>query len=256
MGGQGAVGPMRLRGMVGIVSSIALSACVVATNDGDRKSPIPGPAGSSGTGGTAGSAGSGGGGTAGSAGSAGSAGAAGNDSGADSSADAAVDSASDADGFTNDGSTTDGNSDGATTDGATTDGATCDDSVGSSVDCSGVNPDPTCSVVGTPFQKSYCERAPTLFKPRVAQRIASCIAGLTRIELCTPLVAQCINDGLTSACADTSVSVQCSAIVSACPAIALAQCQLYLAGMTATARARMVSCMSAGCNLATCAHEL
>jgi hypothetical protein len=250
MGGQGAVGPMRLRGMVGVVSAITLSACVVATNDGDRKSPIPGPAGSSGTGGTAGSAGSAGGGTAGSAGSAG---AAGSDSGADSSADAAVDSTSDAtnDGSTNDGSTTDGNSDGATTD-----GASCDDSVGSSVDCSGVNPDPTCSVVGTPFQKSYCERAPTLFKPRVAQRIASCIAGLNRLELCTPLVAQCINDGLTSACADTSVSIQCSAIVSACPAIALAQCQLYLAGMTATARARMVSCMSAGCNLATCAREL
>jgi hypothetical protein len=248
---------MRLRGMLGVVSGIALSACIVATNDGDRKSPIPIPAGSSGTGSTAGSAGSGGDGAAGSAGSAGSAGAAGSDSGADSSADAAVDSTSDSGGdATNDGSTTDGNSDGATTDGTTTDGATCNDSVGSSVDCSGVNPDPTCSVVGTPFQKSYCERAPTLFKPRIAQRIASCIAGLTRLELCTPLVAQCINDGLTSACADTSVSVQCSAIVSACPAIALAQCQLYLAGMTATARARMVSCMTAGCNLATCARDL
>jgi hypothetical protein len=243
--------------MLGVVSGIALSACVVATNDGDRKSPIPIPAGSSGTSSTAGSAGSGGDGTAGSAGSAGSAGAAASDSGADSSADAAVDSTSDSGGDAkNDGSTTDGNSDDATMDGPTTDGATCDDSVGSSVDCSGVNPDPTCSVVGTPFQKSYCERAPTLFKPRIAQRIASCIAGLTRLELCTPLVAQCINDGLTSACADTSVGVQCSAIVSACPAIALAQCQLYLAGMTATARARMVSCMNAGCNFASCARDL
>jgi hypothetical protein len=69
-------------------------------------------------------------------------------------------------------------------------------------------------------------------------------------------VAQCISDGLSSACSDAAVSVQCSAIVSACPAIALAQCQLYLAGMTATARARMVSCMSAGCNLATCVRDL
>jgi len=235
-----------------VVSGIALGACVVTTHDGERDSPI-GPVGSGGASGTAGSAGTGSGGTAGSAGSSGSAGTGGRDSGADSSADAAIDSGTDTG---TDGATTDGNSDSGTTDGSNTDGGACDDSLGSSVDCSGVNPDPTCSVVGTPFQKSYCERAPTLFKPRVAQRVAGCIAGLTSIELCTPLVVQCITDGLSSACADSSVNVQCSAIVSACPAIALAQCQLYLAGMTATARARMVSCMSAGCNLANCAREL
>jgi hypothetical protein len=244
---------MRLRGLLGAVSGIALGACVVTTNDGERDSPIGPVAPTSATGGSAGSAGAGSGGTAGSAGSAG---VPGRDSGAGSSADAAIDSETDAGAdATNDGkgdsATTDGNSDSATTD-----GGTCNDSVGSSVDCAGVNPDPTCSALGTPFQKSYCERSPTLFKPRVAQRVASCIAALTPLELCTPLVAQCINDGLTSACADTSVNVQCSAIVGACPAIALVQCQLYLAGMTATARARMVSCMSAGCNLANCAREL
>ena len=248
---------MRLRGFVGVASAVLLSACVVATNDRERESPIPGPGG---LGGTAGSAGTAGDSSAGSAGSSGSVGTGASDSGvADSgrdSGDAATDSSSDAGSDANgDGAATDGSSDGASIDG-TSDGQTCDDSVGNSVDCSGVNPDPTCSVIGTQFQKSYCERAPTLFKPRVAQRIAGCIAGLTSLELCTPLVVQCISDGLSSACSDSSVGVQCSAIISACPGLALAQCQLYLAGMTATARARMVSCMSAGCNLATCARDL
>jgi hypothetical protein len=239
-----------------VLGAFALGACVVTTHDGDRESPLPGRP-DSGSGGTAGSAGTSAGGTAGSAGTS-SAGAAGtsSDAGTDASTgdsgDAAVDSPADG---TDSGTTDSGTTDGASTDGGTADGG-CDDSVGSSVDCSGVNPDPTCSVVGTPFQKSYCERAPTLFKPRVAQRISSCIAGLSSLELCTPLVAQCITSGLSSACSDATAGVQCSAIVSACPAIALAQCQLYLAGMTATARARMVSCMSAGCNLATCARDL
>jgi hypothetical protein len=166
---------MRLRGLLGVVSGIALGACVVTTHDGERDSPIGPVAGASGAGGTAGSAGTGGGGTAGSAD-----GAAGRDSAADSSADAATDSETDAgtDGATLDG---DSDSDSGTTDGATTDGGASD---------------------------------------------------------------------------DTTLNVQCSIILSACPAIALAQCQLYLAGMTASARARMVACMSSGCNLANCARDL
>ena len=246
---------MRARGFLGVLGAFALGACVVTTHDGDRDSPIPGRP-DSGSGGTAGSAGTSAGGTAGSAGTSGGGTAgtrsdAGTDASSSDSGDAAIDSAADG----TEGSTDGGSTDGGSIDSGTTDGG-CDDSVGSNVDCSGVNPDPTCSVVGTPFQKSYCERAPTLFKPRVAQRISSCIAGLSSLELCTPLVAQCITNGLSSACSDASVNVQCSAIVSACPGIVLAQCQLYLAGMTATARARMVSCMSAGCNLATCARDL
>jgi|SoiMethySBSTD1v2_1073268.scaffolds.fasta_scaffold00736_5 hypothetical protein len=171
---------MRLRGFLGIVSGLALGACVVMTNDGDRGDQ-PGGGGKAGVSGSSGRAGSGG-----SAGSAGKA-----DSGPDSASggtgDAALDSApDDAD--------TDSAADGATEDSGGNGGTS--GSGGSATD-------------GGPA------------------------------------------DG-----GGQTVGVQCRAIVDACPLVALAECQFYLAGLTASARARVVSCMSSGCNLTTCLRDL
>jgi len=173
---------MRLRGFLGVVSAIALSACVVATHDRDRESPIPG-AGSSGSGGTAGSAGSSGAGAAGFAGTSGTAGRAsdaGTDVGSGGNGDASPDSAADSGTGGTAGDAGDGGGTGGTADAGNTDGGS-----------------------GNP-----------------------------------------------------TLGVQCNAIISACPGIALAQCQLYLGGLTATARAYVVSCMSSGCSFANCVRDL
>jgi hypothetical protein len=175
---------MRLRGLLGVLSGVALAACVVVT-DGDTDPVTGNNAGSSGRSGAAGSAGASGSGAAGSAGASGTGGSAGSnadagrDVGSGGSGDAAIDVGNDSGAG---GSAADAGGAGGETDGGGTGGAT---------------------------------------------------------------------DG-----ADPTLSVHCSAIVSACPLVAFAQCELYLAGLTASARARVVSCMSTGCNLAACARDL
>jgi hypothetical protein len=167
---------MKLRVFLGVLSGLALGACVVATNDGDRDPASGGKSGASGSSGAAGTGGIGG-----SSGSAGRADAS-PDVASGGTGDAGIDSASDD-------AATDGTSDGGGTGGAATDGATHD-------------------------------------------------------------------GGGSGGSGGATVSVQCRAIVDACPALALAECQLYLAGMTASARAWMVACVSSGCNLASCARDL
>ena len=134
--------------------------------------------------------------------------------------------------------------------------AACKDDQGTVGSCSVMK---KCS--GFPFPEQQCESYRKLLKPRVAQKAIDCLAKLSATQVCDACNAyRCGDLALKSACPDTSVDAQCTQITTKCAAVSMTECRMYLAGLNAAGRAKMVSCLvtKSGCGFGifSCAESL
>jgi hypothetical protein len=134
--------------------------------------------------------------------------------------------------------------------------AACRDDRGAAGTCGVMK---TCS--GFPFPREKCEAYRKLFKPRVAQTALDCLAKLSDKQTCDACNAyRCGDLALKSACPDASVDAGCVQIVAKCSAVSMSECRTYMAGLNATGRAKMVSCLTGrtGCGFGiySCAEGL
>jgi hypothetical protein len=134
--------------------------------------------------------------------------------------------------------------------------AACKDDQGTAPSCAVMK---SCS--GFPFPRQECETYRKHFKPKVAQRALDCLAKLTAAQVCDACnIYRCGNLALKSACPDPSVDAQCTQVTGKCAAVSMSECRLYLSGLNAAGRAKMVSCLSSksGCGFGifSCSESL
>jgi hypothetical protein len=134
--------------------------------------------------------------------------------------------------------------------------AACKDDQGTAGSCAVMK---SCS--GFPFPREECEAYRKHYKPKVAQRALDCLAKLSAAQVCDACnTYRCGNLALKSACPDPSVDAQCTQITRRCAAVSMSECRLYLSGLNAAGRAKMVSCLTSksGCGFGifSCSESL
>lgn len=123
--------------------------------------------------------------------------------------------------------------------------ASCRDDQGKVGSCNAMK---SCS--GFAFPKQKCEAYRKLLKPRVAQKALDCLAKLSTKQTCDACNAyRCGDLAMKSACPDASVDRACIQITAKCGAVSMTECKLYMAGLNAAGRVKMVSCLTgkSGC---------
>lgn len=111
---------------------------------------------------------------------------------------------------------------------------------------------PTCATMkacrGFPFPRQECESFRRHFKPKVAARAIDCLSRLSSKATCDDAcnTYRCGNLALQNACPDPAVDAQCKQAVAACSKVTMSECQIYLSGMNAAGRTKMLSCIT-GC---------
>lgn len=120
--------------------------------------------------------------------------------------------------------------------------AACNEAVGAPGACALMQ---RCSTGDQPFSRQRCEDYKKFFKPKVAERAVACMIKLSRTAVCDACNAyRCGDEALKTSCPDTSAEPSCNQIVAKCRSVTKTDCMLYLSGMNAVGRAKMVSCMS------------
>ncbi len=118
-------------------------------------------------------------------------------------------------------------------------GGTCDDSVGDTVDCSGVIN--ACST----FAIEACDASTAAFKPAVAEAAANCIVNLDAAAGCLE-VYECRKDALNDACPDASADALCATLIDTCntagnPTTEV-ECHSYVDGLNEFGRTSVETC--------------
>ena len=135
----------------------------------------------------------------------------------------------------------------------------CRDDVGAPASCGGMSTAGSC--MPFPFPREECQRWVGDYKPAVAERAVACARRLTGAQVCDACTTyRCGYEALMGACPDPTAASDCTAIHRSCPAASVAECTGYLSGMSASGRAKMVTCMSRrdGCSwgLYSCSESL
>jgi|ERR1041385_1816524 hypothetical protein len=125
------------------------------------------------------------------------------------------------------------------------DGNTCSDDTieGGFGNCDLLQAD-ACSIAD--FQVGKCNGTQESMKPFIAQLAIECILS-NRADCDAGKTYQCEQQALNVACPDATADDECGTIHTACSAITVDDCKLYLNGMTQTGRDRMVTCLQASC---------
>jgi hypothetical protein len=135
----------------------------------------------------------------------------------------------------------------------------CSDAEGDYPGCEGITVDPSCEGLDT-VQIGKCERAPTNFKPRIAENIQYCIVSQTPQDLCdAELTEICADEAIQDSCPDDDEAVDaCATIIDSCVEVGLDACLVYLSAMTTIGKEQTIACMEEGlaCDLYSCAREL
>ncbi len=120
--------------------------------------------------------------------------------------------------------------------------AACNEAVGTPGACAIMQ---RCATGDQPFSRQRCEDYKKFFKPKVAERAVACMIKLSRTAVCDACNAyRCGDEALKTSCPDTSAEPSCNQIVGKCKSVTKTDCMLYLSGMNAVGRAKMVTCMS------------
>lgn len=112
------------------------------------------------------------------------------------------------------------------------------------------------------FPKQKCEAYRRFFKPKVAQKAIDCLAKLTTKQTCDDACTtyRCGDLAIKTACPDPAADASCTQIIAKCPSVSMADCRVYLGGLNAAGRARMVSCLTpkSGCGFGiySCSESL
>jgi len=105
---------------------------------------------------------------------------------------------------------------------------------------------------------SACDVLGRSYKPAVVARALDCVRRLDGCARCEVLA--CIDRARKGSCPDNSSTEICMKIGFKCPAVSMEECRMYLSGMNAAGRAKMLSCVSSqeGCGFGIhhCAEEL
>lgn len=135
----------------------------------------------------------------------------------------------------------------------------CSDAEGDYPGCEGITVDPSCEGLDT-FQIGKCERAPTYFKPRIAEMIQYCVVEQTPLERCdSELTYACIDLAIQDSCPDDDEALEaCETILTSCGDVEADACLTYLSAMTDAGKDETVACMVEGlyCDLHSCAEGL
>lgn len=113
-----------------------------------------------------------------------------------------------------------------------------------------------------PFPRQKCEAYRRFLKPKVAQKALDCLAKLTTKQTCDDACTtyRCGDLAIKTACPDPAADASCTQIIAKCPSISMADCRVYLGGLNAAGRAKMVSCLTpkAGCGFGiySCSESL
>lgn len=252
-----------------IASALAAPACVTTVTDENAGTGTGGSSGSS-TGGAQNGTGGRNGGTGGKAtggnvsqdGGGPSTGGSAYEGGTDGSAGGADGSAG-ADGAAgSDGSTGGTSGDGGISDGSTgvdvnrPDGAVCDDitlAPGGYGDCDLLGGD---GCADKAFEVSQCNDTKTSMKPFIAQQTIQCMLDNAACDVIETY--HCKDKIVKLSCPDPTADDECDTIHAACSAVSVAECKLYLSGLTQSGRDGMVSCLTGNCSfgLYTCLEGL
>jgi hypothetical protein len=135
--------------------------------------------------------------------------------------------------------------------------AACKDDEGAAGSCNVMK---RCS--GFAFPKQQCESYRATLKPKVAQRAIDCLAKLTTKQVCDDAcnTYRCGDRAMKTACPDPTADAPCTQITAKCHSVSMTDCRMYLSGLTAAGRAKMVTCLTSksGCGFGifSCAEGL
>lgn len=110
------------------------------------------------------------------------------------------------------------------------------DEIGAAVTCAQKAPD--CK-----WSQDSCKGASKYFKPKIAERAASCINQIGTAA-CGMGTYDCRKAALRSACPDSTVDAACKQAMAGCKKVKMHECRLWLTGLNAAGRAEAVKCIS------------
>ncbi len=120
-----------------------------------------------------------------------------------------------------------------------------DDTAGASYQCA-------VKASGCSWSQSSCLGASKYFKPKIAERAATCINKVTATT-CDIATYDCRKAALRSACPDASVDTWCQQAMKGCNKLKLNECRRWLTGLNNLGRAAAVACIS---NPTTCGYGM
>lgn len=135
--------------------------------------------------------------------------------------------------------------------------ATCLTGAGTTVDCTTLAPDASCSPFS--FPADACTAGQGNLKPAVGESFGKCVTALSATDLCdATFTYECLYKALKSACEDAAAATACEAIRTTCTEVTQTECQEYANGLNATGLDSYSTCMteSAYCMPQSCAEGL
>lgn len=96
---------------------------------------------------------------------------------------------------------------------------------------------------GCSWSQQSCLGASKYFKPKVAERAATCISKVTTTT-CDIATYDCRKAALRSACPDATVDTWCQQAMKGCNKLKLHECRMWMTGLNNLGRAAAVACIS------------